>query len=87
MTRLYEGTKIGPPRRSTIQGKSANRLPALHDPFAGGSNIDTADPRTTLGSRFHAERIANEHAEVVRRLHRLERFGSTVTTAIGRVRC
>jgi hypothetical protein len=61
----------------------------VHSPAASSpsSNIDTADPRTTLGSRFHAERIANEHAEVVRRLHRLERFGSTVTTAIGRVRC
>jgi aspartyl-tRNA(Asn)/glutamyl-tRNA(Gln) amidotransferase subunit A len=33
-------------------------------------NIDTAGQRTTLGSGFHAERIAHDDAEVVRRLRR-----------------
>jgi aspartyl-tRNA(Asn)/glutamyl-tRNA(Gln) amidotransferase subunit A len=33
-------------------------------------NIDTAGQRTTLGSGFHAERIPNADAEVVRRLRR-----------------
>ncbi len=33
-------------------------------------NIDTAGQRTTLGSRFHIDRIANDDAEVVRRLRK-----------------
>jgi aspartyl-tRNA(Asn)/glutamyl-tRNA(Gln) amidotransferase subunit A len=45
-------------------GSLAGRVIAVKD------NIDTADQRTTLGSRFYAERIANEDAEVVRRLRR-----------------
>ncbi len=45
-------------------GPLAGRVIAIKD------NIDTAGQRTTLGSRFHAERIANDDAEVVRRLRR-----------------
>ncbi len=53
--RLESGGAVGP---------LAGRIIAVKD------NIDTAGQRTTLGSRFHAERIANDDAEVVRRLHR-----------------
>ena len=45
-------------------GALAGRVIAVKD------NIDSAGQRTTLGSRFHAERIANDDAEVVRRLRR-----------------
>ncbi len=53
--RLELGDAVGP---------LAGRVIAVKD------NIDTAGQRTTLGSRFHAERIPNNDAEVVRRLHR-----------------
>jgi Asp-tRNA(Asn)/Glu-tRNA(Gln) amidotransferase A subunit family amidase len=78
----------GAPANSTPASNQA--MARVHSPGASSpvkDNIDTADQRTTLGSRFHAERIANEDAEVVRSCTGLERFGPTVTTAIGRIRC
>jgi aspartyl-tRNA(Asn)/glutamyl-tRNA(Gln) amidotransferase subunit A len=53
--RIDSGDAVGP---------LAGRVIAVKD------NIDTAGERTTLGSRFHAERIPNDDAEVVRRLRR-----------------
>jgi len=44
------------------------RLPLDGMPIAVKDNIDVAGARTTVGSRFFAERVADQDAEVVRRL-------------------
>jgi aspartyl-tRNA(Asn)/glutamyl-tRNA(Gln) amidotransferase subunit A len=50
--------------------KGAPRRPLDGCLIAVKDNIDTAGQRTTLGSRFHSDRVAEVDAEVVRRLRK-----------------